>query len=228
MKSTKKVMALVFSIVFLLSLFSQTVFASEDVEDIEEIVSNITDEVEIIDIDELPDGTPILHFATMEEFNEAMKQWNEFQESKIIEEKLYEDKTEIQSRRLISHVEPSPFAVTSSSVTVRNGADRIQWSSTERWDFFYKLYLPYNMYIDFTYTYSGLGSTRQFLTIKSVKSHSSGFPSTWHQTSYAANISSDKKSVSIKIQGYHLLGVKVGDQAVGAKFSDAYTKSFKF
>lgn len=114
------------------------------------------------------------------------------------------------------------------AATTSNGSARILWCTAERFDSVYKVWLPFSMWIDFTYTYTGSGSSKKFTKITKIVSNSSGFPSTWHQTTSISNFYDSNKGVSIKIQGYHLLGVAIGGQAVGAKFSDTYTKKYHF
>lgn len=177
--------------------------------------SNQTDGLEIVDVDELPEGTPMIEFDNMDEFKKAVE---ELQLAQEINADIEED---VVSANLNSVPEFSTMAA------AKNGTSRIKWNSAGRLDYVYKLWLPSSLWIDFTYTYTGTAlSSKKFTKIKTVKSGSNGVPSSWHQTTHAANISGNKKVATIKIQGYHLLGVKIGGQGVGAKFTDSYTKKY--
>lgn len=86
---------------------------------------------------------------------------------------------------------------------------------------------PGTITADITYTYAGSGKKKKFSRIKNVKSHSLlSFPVDWKQQTKTTNISSDKKRVRVKLQGYHLVGVSIGGQGVGARIND--TISFNY
>lgn len=202
-----------------ISLFNQSVSASGDIDDLSNKISSESSHVEIVKAEEVPEGVSSINFDSYEDFENAVRAWEVDQLNREKEE------GSLFSLGIVPSASPSFYAKAAAS---KSGTDRIKWSSAEELRWVYSLWLPQTMYIDFEYTYIGSGSTKKFSKITSVKSNSNGFPSSWHQTTSAKNISANKRSVSIKIQGYHLLGVNISGQSVGAKFSDSYNKKYSF
>ncbi|MDQ0178295.1 hypothetical protein [Bacillus chungangensis] len=48
----------------------------------------------------------------------------------------------------------------------------------------------------------------------------------WTQTTSSYNIINNKKAIEITIQGYFVLGLKIGDFDAGFKFTDSFTKQY--
>lgn len=218
---------LALSTTLVLGSFSGTqAFAEENQtnsETIKEQLSEIesqTDGLEIVDIDEVPEGTPTINFDSVEEFKQAVEEYKKAQEENK-DEAITEEVSEENNLE-------QPKFVTMAATTTKNGLSTIKWSTAERWSYIYKLYYPSSMWIDFSYTYTGSGSTKKFTKIKSVSSQSGNFPSSWHQTDKVTNFYDSNKGVSIKITGYYLLGVSVGGQSVGTHFKDNWTKKYHF
>ena len=178
--------------------------------------------LEIIDASELPKDTPTISFDSIDEFK------NVIENTQSITVETIEDANDEVG--ITSKLEGLPLSNSSFTTlaTTKNGASTIKWFTAEDPSYVYKVWLPASMWIDFEYTYTGSGSTKKFSKIKKVVSESSGVVSNWHQTTYAANFYDSNKGVSIKIQGYHLLGVNIAGQSIGAKFSDSYTKKYHF
>ncbi|EFI64368.1 MULTISPECIES: hypothetical protein [Bacillus] len=202
--------ALVVSMLGVNTSASAAISGSTDSQILQEELSNIeyqSDAVEIINTDELPKDTPTINFDTIEDFEKFVKEYESFQ--------TYNENIVSESSNTLDNQFPIAYA---------NGSKTIHWYTAEDWSSFYKLYLPSKMWIDFTYTYSGSGSNKTFTKITSIKSNSGSIPSSWNQTTAVSNISGNKKSVTIKVTGYFLLGVNIGGQSVGAKFHGSFTK----
>ncbi|MCY8275471.1 hypothetical protein, partial [Bacillus inaquosorum] len=75
---------------------------------------------------------------------------------------------------------------------------------------------------------TGSGKSKKFKKITSIKSDSSSFPSSWHQSMSNSTFYDKNRGVKIHIKGSFLLGVNIGGQSVGAKFPDSYTKKYHF
>lgn len=222
----KKVVSLVvLSIALVFGSFTQVAAASQGNSDSENFkkelleLSKQTEGLEFVDANTLPEGTTMINFENMDEFKKAVEEFQMSQEEVTNEESSVIENLELSSTFNLQTI---------STASVKEGTSRIKWYTSESIESVYKVWLPVSMWIDFSYTYTGSGSSKEFNRIKTVTSNSSGFPSSWYQTSYSANIASNKKSVSIKIQGYHLLGVNIGGNSIGAKFSDSYTKKYSF
>ncbi|GIN62398.1 hypothetical protein J27TS8_23910 [Robertmurraya siralis] len=170
-----------------------------------------TGAVEFFDISELPEGIPILEFDSVEELQ------------KTIEYARSIEKNENFDKVFTPISKDSGFSIMAST-----GTARIQWYTAENWDYIYKIYLPSTMWIDLTYTYTGSGSTKKFSKITKVTSNSTSFPSTWIQETKSTSFYDSNRGVTVKIAGYHLLGVSIKGFNVGAKFPETYTKKYHF
>ncbi|WP_445506779.1 hypothetical protein [Niallia sp. 03190] len=177
-----------------------------------------TNNFEIVSASELPENTPTINFDSVEDFKRAIEESREIQANNEEIETFYE-KSDVSTN--------APKLLTRAAAT-KNDSKRISWSLVGTWEWIYQWWLPPNMWIDFTYTYTGSGSSKKFSKITKITSNSSGFPSSWVETTSVSNFYDDNKGVSIKIQGYHLLGVSIGGQAIGTKFYDNYTKKYHF
>lgn len=213
------------SALLLFSSFQNPVSANtqEDPEDVKEQVIELfeeTKDVGIVDSNELPVGAPMIDFDSVEDFQ---KYAENFQEE-------IQNKNEVENLTLEENLVIDDSNVISSFATraAKSAVSTIKWGTNERWDYVYKLYMPNYMTINLSYTYTGTGSTKKFSSIKSVKSHSSGIPSAWKQTSSSANISANKRSTSVNIVGYHLVGINIKGVPLGATFNDSWKKTFKF
>ncbi|MEH7141596.1 hypothetical protein [Priestia megaterium] len=222
---------LALSTTLLLGSFSSTqAFAetnqtnSETIKDQLNELESQTDGLEIVDSSELPEGTPTVNFDSVEEFKQAVEEYEKAQMENNNDE-INSEMTENLSEE--NNLEQPKF-VTMAASTTKNGLSTIKWMTAERVSYLYKVYYPTFMWIDFSYTYTGSGSTKKFTKIKSVSSQSDNIPSSWHQTDKATNFYDKNKGVSIKITGYYLLGVSIAGYNVGAHFSDSWTKKYHF
>lgn len=177
-----------------------------------ESVANYSNSIELITVNELPVGTPIVNFDTVEDFEKAIKELDEDNN----DTQLVED-TEYIS---LSNKFITPMAATSSTVDrltvwVKPSANPLK-SATQ----------PVHLTVDLSYSYSGSGSTKTFSEIKDVSSFSLGIPTAWHQTNFDSSFYNFKKGVSMILYGYNYIGVSVGGQPVGAKIKDEVTFNY--
>ncbi|MEK4091747.1 hypothetical protein [Viridibacillus sp. FSL H8-0110] len=183
------------------------------------LVTDQTNSVEIIDAAELPEGTPTINFNSVEEFKNVVAAFEKYREESI-------DVDNIEDIMV-----PDLFAsrVAKAAATTKNGASTIKWM-VGSWNPIKNQIMPNEMVIDFTYTYTGSGSSRKFAKIKQIVSNSSGIAfSTWvESTKPIHNFYDSKKGVEIKIQGYFLVGVNIKGQAIGTKFNDSFTQKYHF
>ncbi|NRG32892.1 hypothetical protein, partial [Niallia circulans] len=227
----KKVILSILSILFIFSTTNLTTYAETSNKNVSEqenekinsvALSDITDRyenLEVIDPSTLPKDSYYIEVDNLDEldqlFSTIQGSFNELDKNEV----TYDNSTDLT----IPNTQPIMLAAAST----KNGSARIgfvPWTINP----VHLVLLPLDMWIDFTYTYTGSGSKRKFSEIKKIKSNSNGIPSSWHQTTGISNFYDSKKGVEIKIQGYHLLGVKVGGQDVGYKFSGTYTKKWHF
>lgn len=227
----KKVLLSILSILFIFSTTNLTTYAESSNRNVSEqeneeidsaVLSDITDKyenLEVIDPSTLPKDSHYIEVENLEELDQLFSTIQDsFNESEEIEV-TYDNSTDLT----IPNTQPIMLAAAST----KNGSARITfipWTVNP----VHLVLLPLHMWIDFTYTYTGSGSTKKFSKIKVIKSNSNGVPSSWHQTTGISNLYDSKKGVEIKIQGYHLLGVKVGEQDIGYKFTGTYTKKWHF
>lgn len=178
-----------------------------------------TSAVEIVEFSEVPQSAPVINFDSVEEFEKAIK---EYEEAMNKDEAIEEFYPEVSETSFVPNDKMMLRAAT------KNGSARIKWHLAEYWEYVYKLYLPVSMWIDFTYSYTGSGSSKKFKKIHDIKSNSGAIPSSWYQTTATHNFYDKNRGVSIKIQGYFLLGVSIGGQPIGAKFPNSYTRKYHF
>ncbi len=207
---------------------------SVNLAEIESVVEQ-SPNIDMTTTEELPAGTEFLNFDSIEEFKEFTEEWDTMVELDSINEVITDYPTNDPVTTPIpptpdptdnmSNPYPGKYSPTGSSV--KNGTSRIQWPPVSL-NPLKSIILPLSWWIDFTYDYTGSGSSKKFSKIKIVKSASTGFPSGWHQSTYSTSFYDNNKGVKIKIQGYHLLGVNIAGQSIGAKFSDTATKSYHF
>lgn len=182
-----------------------------------------TNSLEIVNIEEVPTDAPIISFDSVEDFQQAV---NEMERDALIEETFAEE--EIFAETTVFEKPAPSVRLLATATAVKNGSARITWNPMS-WNPLHQLILPTSMWIDFSYTYTGTGSTRKFTKITSIVASSNGTPSTWHKTTAPISSFYDlNKGVSITIQGYHLLGVSIGGQPIGARFADTFTKKYHF
>jgi len=215
----EKMKKLIYSIAFFLTLSTvgNTAFASEDIKPSEEMLTEIGDiannskSVELIDVDELPNGTPFIYFDTVEDFENAIKELDE--ENKNIQ-------VEINKENSLLNQSISTMAATKSTT------DRLKVLLDKSINPLKNATQPVNVTVDLKYSYTGSGSTKQFSTITDIKSFSLGVPTDWVQTDYNKSYYNSKKSVKIELLGYNVLGVVIKGQPIGAKISDEIIFSY--
>ncbi|WP_342513361.1 hypothetical protein MKY34_00800 [Sporosarcina sp. FSL K6-1522] len=214
----KLISSLVLSL-FAVSTIGNTVFASsEDTQYSTEILTEIEDvannsrSIELIDVDELPEGTPIVNFDTVEDFEKALKELDE--ENKDLQVDVFEDTKYIfQSDQFITtFAGPLNDRIT---VFVKTSLNPLK-AVTQ----------PVRVTVDLKYTYTGSGSSKKFSNVSSVKSFSSGFPTDWVQTSHNRSYFNSNKGVKIKLFGYNVVGAVIKGQPIGAKIADEITFSY--
>ncbi|ASS72392.1 hypothetical protein [Bacillus atrophaeus] len=173
-----------------------------------------TDSVELVY--NLPKGTPTIKFDNVEEFKKAVADYEKASKNKKQNVQEYNDNTT-----------PTSYTFLAASST-KTGTKRIRWSNAESLRWAYSVWLPHDMWIDFKYTYTGSGKSKKFKKVTTIKSDSSSFPSSWHQSMSNSSFYDKNRGVKIHIKGSFLLGVNIGGQSVGAKFPDSYTKKYHF
>ncbi|MCY7695326.1 hypothetical protein MH109_13230 [Bacillus altitudinis] len=172
------------------------------------VVEN-SNHLEIVDLDKLPEGTPILQFDTVEDFEKALK------DSKL--QNTYND-----VNNLTEETKPlNQITTLASKATTKTRTDVLKIMRKGKIS---RVLNPLSdssrITVDLKYSYSGSGSKRKFTKINKVSSYSSGIPTSWKQTSYNKSISSTKKSVTITLNGYYLFGVSIGGQTIGTRTPD--------
>ncbi|WP_330949742.1 hypothetical protein [Virgibacillus sp. MG-45] len=198
---------------FIIGSFSTNVFASNTTYDDLKRISDESEIFELVSKDELPEGTRMVEFDSVEEFEKALQELEEEKLQKAIE---VSEKDSIISDSLNS----SRFA---SLAATKNGSKRLGVILKPSLN----PLKPGTITANITYTYTGSGNKKRLSSIKKVTSHSTlSFPVDWKQQTKTTNISSTRKSVHVKLQGYFLVGVSIGGQGVGARIND--TISFRY
>lgn len=206
----------------------ETPASSETLEKVEEL-ANESESFDVISLDELPEGTPLLYFDTMEDFEKAIKELEEEQQTSETLETA--DVVESQGLPLSSFAQKtSNFSVQSDSLATAEVSaaaaakttvtrQRVMWSATI--NPILTQVRPLYVTVDMKYTYTGTGSTRKFKNISSIKSTSPlTFPHDWKQTDFTKSFYNTNKAVTVKLIGHHLIGFSIGGQGVGARVSD--------
>lgn len=211
---------LVLSVTFIFNLFSPLALAANE-EDVErdaileqlEDVAKRHNNLEIIIIEELPEGTPVVSFDSVEEFEKALAEVEENKKFSGAEEVI-----EINDE-LIENI---PFE--NSLMTTKNGSAEIKWheQTCNPLNFKYDT----KLWIHFNYKYTGSGSNKKYESVSNIKSGNGGYPMPWTQTTSSYNIINNKKAISITIQGYFTLGLKIGQYDAGFRFTDSFTKKY--
>lgn len=210
---------LVLSLTLIFNLSSPLALATSEenverdaiVEQLEDVVKRHKN-LEMISIEELPEGTPIVSFDSVEEFEKALTEVEE--NKKLIDEEVIEINDEL--------IENIPFA--NSLMATKSGSDEIKWHE-HTWN---PLNFKYDtdLWIHFNYKYTGSKSNRNFVSVSNITSGNGGFPMPWTQTTSSYNIINDKKAIEITILGYFTLGVKFGQYDAGFRFTDSFTKRY--
>ncbi|MBY8914932.1 hypothetical protein KY305_19645 [Bacillus sp. YC2] len=214
----KKIGVLLFLSVFVLfSSFNSSVSAAS----VKEQLTSVAEQTKGMEVvDDLPKGTPVVKFDSVADFEEAVKAVQENRKEAV------KNEDNVVEESVVSKSEPGIFvmAAAKKAVATKNGSSQIKWHEMT-WN---PLNFKYDtdLWIQFTYSYTGSGSKKKFAKIKSVHSGNGGFPMNWNQTTSVTNIYDSNRSVSIKIQGYFLVGVNIGGQTVGTKFTDSFTKKY--
>ncbi|MEQ6857251.1 hypothetical protein AAHH17_22610 [Lysinibacillus capsici] len=178
-----------------------------------ESVANYSESIELINVNELPVGTPIVNFDTVEDFEKAVKELDE-------ENKDSQFVNESQDLTISNHFITTMAATSSTTdrltVYVKPSLNPIK-SATQ----------PSSVTCDLTYSYTGNGSSKTFSEILDVSSFSLGVPTSWVQTKANKSFYSFKKGVSIELLGYNLVGVSVGGLEVGVQVRDEITFNYR-
>lgn len=208
----------------------ETQVPSDVLEQVEEITSE-SEFFDLISLDELPEEVPVVHFDTLEDFEKALKELDEEQQrnSEAIEaieivepEEISLSPVEQKTSKFSVQSEYVTTAATSTTTTTRY---RAGWKPT--WNPILTQVRPLYVTVDMKHTYTGSGSTKKFTRINSIKSYSPlSFPADWRQTAYNTSFYNSNKNVTVQLLGYHLLGVSIGGQSIGARVSD--TLNYKY
>lgn len=214
MKRIKIVLSLLVAI-FVLSFTGSSVLASsssttdssssEVLSEIEAI-ANDSDEIELVDADTLPKGTPAVNFDSIEEFEQAIKALEQERSEAVV----VEDDG-------IPLAQPGEFSIMASRT------DRLKVFVKPSWNPLKSIAQPTSITVDLNYSYSG----KKFTKINRVSSFSLGFPTDWIQTDVNKSFYSSKTGVSMELLGYHLVGANIKGQPIGAKVRDEITFKYK-
>lgn len=214
-----KVFISLLSVLLIVGSFSTSVFASDSedtssqenakiLRSVEELVED-SDSVELIDVDELPEGAPVIEFETVEEFEKVLID---------LEKENKENNTLITEENLIESTESEPvIRALASTVKVLTVIVKPSVNPLKQ------MTQPASITVDLGYSYSG----GKFTSINSVRSHSSGFPTNWKQTSYSRSYYDSNRGVNMTINGYNQLGVVIGGQPIGTRVNDQLTFKYK-
>ncbi len=206
----KKLILSLFLSLFAVSAIGSTVFASSDVNEASkeillkiELIANNSDYIDLIDINELPEGAPVINFDTVEDFEQAIKEIeNEDTESSSLSTPLITTMaTSSTTDRLEVWVKPSSNPIKSATQ-------------------------PVTVTVDLSYRYNGSGSSKTFSSITGVSSFSLNVPTSWVQTGYNSFFYNFNKGVTVELLGYNVVGMVIGGQPIGAKISDEITFSY--
>ncbi|MCY8009718.1 hypothetical protein MOJ76_15600 [Bacillus haynesii] len=171
--------------------------------------------------DKLPQGTPTVKFDSVEDFKKAVSEYEKAIKKRNNQvEEFFENPSETTSNK-------NTFTLAAAAKT-KTGTGRIMWFNSENLKWVFAVYMPHDMWIDFKYTYTGSGKSKKFKKITKIKSDSSNFPSSWHQTLSNHSFYDKNRGVKIHIKGYFLLGVNIAGQSAGFKIPDSYTKKYHF
>jgi len=222
----KKVgIALVLSTVVAFGAIGTSASAATDqsqTENVKEEIQNFsaeTDNLEVINKEDLPEGTPVINFDSVEDFKKAVKEMETLKAEENTNE-INIDSTDTSSSDLNK-------IMMTAAATTKSGSATIKWYEIS-WN---PINFKYDtqMYIDFDYKYTGSGSKKKFSKVTDIQSGNGGFPMNWNQSTKGTyNFYDSNRGVKISITGYYLLGVNVGGQTVGTKFHDSFTKSYHF
>ena len=214
----KKLILSLFLSLFAVSAIGSTVFASPEVNEASkeilpkiESIANNSDYIDLIDINELPEGAPVINFDTVEDFEQAIKEL----ENEDTELNLYED-TESSSLST-----PLITTMATSSTT-----DRLEVWVKPSLNPIKSATQPVTVTVDLSYRYNGSGSSKTFSSITGVSSFSLAFPTIWVQTGYSSFFYNFNKGVTIELLGYNRLGIVIGEQPIGAQVKDEITFSY--
>lgn len=207
------------SSLFALGLVGNTAFASTSYEEpsesilheVEEI-ANESESLDLIDVDELPEGTPFVKFDTIEEFEQALKELDAENEAN-------------QDEGLKVIEAPQMDLITPYST--KTAADVLKVMVKLSWNPLKSMTQPTSVTVNLGYKYTGSGTSKKFSSITKLTSYSLGFPTDWIQTSRSTSFYDSNKGVNVTINGYNLLGVEIAGQGVGAKVSDTLTFKYK-
>ncbi|MGG1594203.1 hypothetical protein [Terribacillus saccharophilus] len=211
MKRIKIVLSLLVA-VFVLCSTGNTVFASTSSTNSSEVLSEIeslahnSEEIELVDANTLPKGTPTINFESVEEFEQAVK---------ALEQERTEAVGVVDDG--IPLMQPGEFSIMASRT------DRLKVFVKPSWNPLKSIAQPTSITVDLGYSYSG----KKFTKINKVTSFSLGFPTDWIQTSVNKSFYSSKTGVSMELLGYHLVGANIKGQPVGAKVRDEITFKYK-
>lgn len=216
----KIVLSLVLSL-FVVITTGNTAFASSEVtktsaeilSEIEAITEN-SESVELISVDELPEGTPFVNFDTVEDFEKAVKELDEENKNTQV--------VHVNAYSLSDQIIPTMAAAKTSSTT-----DRLDVLVKSSWNALKALTQPTSVTVDLTYSYTGSGSNKAFSKIDKVKSFSFGFPTQWVQTDYNSSFYNSKKGVSMELLGHNVLGAVIAGQTIGTKVADEITFDYE-
>ncbi|MGG0386332.1 hypothetical protein ABEY69_25390 [Priestia filamentosa] len=183
-------------------------------------VAQSSDSLTPIDVSELPEGTEFVNFDTVEDFEKAVAE-------------LDKENKENKDSILQTEVLPSTNSYSSASdrlfttAAAKTGSARVSVLTKISLNPIKAAVQPTKITVDFTYSYTGSGTSKKFSKINKVSSYSLGFPSTWHQTTRTHSFYSSNKGVKMTLQGYHLLGVNIAGVPAGFRASDTYNFSYK-
>lgn len=206
---------LIFSLVlslFAVSTIGNTVFASTEILTEIEDAANKSKSIELINVDELPKGTPFVNFDTVEDFEKALKELDE--ENKDVQVDVFED---------TKYISQSDQFITTFAGPLN---ERLKVAVKKSLNPLKAVTQPVTVTVDFKYTYTGSGSSKKYSNVSGVKSFSSGFPTDWVQTAHNKSFINSNKGVKIKLFGYNVVGAVIQGQPIGAKVSDEITFSY--
>jgi len=177
-----------------------------------EAITNNSESVELISVDELPKGTPFVKFETIEDFEKAVKELD------------LENKTP-----QIVNIDTEYMPLSNQMITkaaTSSTTDRLEVFIKKSWNALKAVTQPTTVTVDVKYSYTGYGSTKAFSSISNVTSFSLGFPTSWVQTDYNKSFYNFKKGVSLELLGYNVVGAVIAGQEIGAKVADEITFNY--
>ncbi|PGL72073.1 hypothetical protein [Bacillus sp. AFS055030] len=178
----------------------------------------------------LPPDAPVVEFGSFEEFKQTMDQFQTDVHS-------YESAMEFEPENIITEAE-APGTVSVYPNIIGEGdkvaIKEIVWHPRDDFGFWMdpieETLLPWKMYMDINYSYTGSGSTKKFTKINGVKSGDTDILSisSWQQTDKVTSFYDSNRGVKATIYGDRICQASIFGVPVGFRYHEHFTKKYHF